>query len=114
LDEVVPIAGKGQLEDHADYTVVEILDVALEAFAAFEDQGFEDFFYRGTLEADVARGDVFEAGIGSARAEDLAELVEANLFAYVELDQDQDRAAEGSVGGFGGHQSGQGLGGDFA
>jgi hypothetical protein len=44
----------------------------------------------------------------------LAKVVEANLFANVELDQDQDRAAEGSFLGIGGYQSGQGFGGDLA
>jgi hypothetical protein len=33
---------------------------------------------------------VFEAGVDGACAQDLAKLVEANLFADVELDQDQD------------------------
>ena len=114
LDELIPVAGEGQLEDHADHAVVEILDVALQALAAFEDEGFEGLFDRRALEADVAGSEVLEAGIGGAGAEDLAELVEANLFADVELDQNQDRAGQGGVGRLGRHQSGQGFGGNFA
>jgi hypothetical protein len=41
---------------------------------------------------------MLEAGFGGAGAEDLAELVEADFFADVELDQDQDRAAQGASG----------------
>src|SRR5258708_23932497 len=89
LDQLVPVAGEGQFEDHADHSVVEILDVALQAFAAFENEGFEDLLDRGTLVADVSGSEVLEAGISSACAEDLPELVEANLFADVELDQDE-------------------------
>ncbi len=49
LHQLVPVAGKGQLEDHADHAVVEILDVALQALAAFKNQRFEDLFNRRTL-----------------------------------------------------------------
>src|SRR6266849_9273601 len=44
----------------------------------------------------------------------LSELVEANIFADVELDQDEHGAAQGSVRGLGGDEGGQGLGRDFA
>ena len=53
---------------------------------------------------------MLEASIGGAGSEDLAKLVEANLFANVELDQDQDRAGQESVWRLGGYQSGEGLG----
>ena len=95
----MPVAGKRQFEDHADYAVVEIFDLALQALAAFQNQWFQDFFYRRTLEADVARSHVFEAGVDGAGAEDVAQLVKANLFADVELDHDQNRAAKGASGG---------------
>ncbi len=52
---------------------------------------------RRTLVADVGRG-LFEAGFGGAGPEDGAENVEADLFADVELDQDEDGAAEGGGG----------------
>ena len=114
LDQLVPVAGEGQLEDHADHAVVEILDVALQAFAAFEDQRFEDFFHRRTLVTDVAGSEVLEAGIGGAGTQDLAQLVEANLLANVELDKNQHGAGQGGVRRLGRHQSGQGLGGNLA
>ena len=37
LDESVPGAGEGQLEDQADYAVIVVLDLAFEALAGFED-----------------------------------------------------------------------------
>ena len=65
-----------------------------EALAGFEDQRLERLDYRRPLVADVAGGRVLEAGFGGAGAEDLAQFVEADLFADVELDQDEDGAAQ--------------------
>jgi hypothetical protein len=97
LDERVPVAGERQLEDQADDAVIVILDLALEALAAVEDERVEAFFDGRTLVADVSGSLMLEAGFGGAGAEDLAEFVEADLFADVELDQDQDRAAQGAI-----------------
>ena len=93
FDERVPVAGEGQLEDEADDAVVVVLDLSGEALAAFEDQRLEGLLDRRALVADVG-GSLLEAGLGGAGWEDLAELVEADLFADVELDQDQDRSAQ--------------------
>src|SRR5437879_3119671 len=68
LDQLFPIAREGQFEDYADYAVVKIPDVTLQALAALKDKRLEDFFDRRTLVADVAGSEVFEAGIGGARA----------------------------------------------
>jgi hypothetical protein len=76
--------------------------LTFEALAAFEDERLEAFFDRGTLEADVFRGLVFEAGFGGAGSEKLAELVEFDLFADVELDQGKDGALQRGWGGAGG------------
>ena len=57
---------------------------------------------------------MFKAGVDGACAEDLAKLVEANLFANVELDQDEHGAAERRIRRLGGYQCGQGLGGNLA
>ncbi len=90
MDQLVPVAGERELEDHADYAVIEIPDVALESLATFKNQRLEGFFDWRALVADVAGSEMPEAGVGGAGAENLAELVEANFFADVELDQDQD------------------------
>ncbi len=97
LDEGVPSAGKRQLEFEADDAVVVVLDFPGKALAGFEDQGLKRLLDRRTLVADVGRG-LLEDGFGFAGREDGAENVEADLFANVELDQDQDRSAQGRVG----------------
>jgi hypothetical protein len=56
---------------------------------------------------------VFEAGIGGAGSKDLAELVKANFFANIELNQHQHRTAEGGIRRLGGNQRGQRFGGDL-
>src|SRR5580658_8554829 len=61
LDQLVPVTGKGKLEDHAYHAVVEVLDIALQLFAALENKGIESLFDRRTLVADVSRGEMFEA-----------------------------------------------------
>src|SRR6266536_2978596 len=93
-DERVPIAGKRQLEDDAQHAVVVVLDLGVETLAAFENQRLDRFDDRGTLEADVSGSGVLEAGLLAAGAENVAEGVEADLFADVELHQDQDRALQ--------------------
>ena len=95
LDERVPPAGKGQLEVEADDAVVVILDLSGKALAGFEDERLERLLDRRALVADVGRS-LFEAGIGGAGSEDGAEHVEPDLFADVELDQGEDRAARGA------------------
>ncbi len=95
LDELVPVAGERQLEDQADDAVIVVLDLTFEALAAVEDQRVESFFDGRTLVANVSRSLVLEAGFGGAGSEDLAELVKTDLFADVELDQDQNRPTQG-------------------
>src|ERR1700683_5537772 len=98
---MLPVAGEWKLEDQADNAVIVVLDLALEALAAFEDEWFEAFFDGGALEADVFGGLVLEAGFGGAGSEELAEFVELDLFADVELDQGEDGTLERSGGGAG-------------
>ena len=94
LHQVVPIAGERQLEHQADHAVVVILDLSVEAFTGFEDQGLDRLLNRRALVANVAGGMVLEAGIDRPGAKDLAQVVEANLFANIKLDQDQGRPVE--------------------
>ncbi len=98
LDESVPAAGEREFEDQADDSVVVVLDFAREALAGFEDERVERLFDGRTLVANVS-GSLFEAGVGSAGSEDVAEDVELNFFADVELDQDEDGTAERRRGG---------------
>ena len=98
FDQLLPVAGERELEDQADYAVVVILDLSGEALAGVEDQGLERLLDGRALVADVGWG-FFETGLGGAGSDDLAEGVEADLFADVELDQDQDGAAERAGGG---------------
>ena len=84
---------KGSSKTEADDAVIVVLDFSVEALAAFEDQGLKGLFDRSALVAHVG-GSLLEAGFGRAGAEDLAEFVEADLFADVELDEDQDGAAQ--------------------
>ena len=87
----VPVAGKRQLEDHAQDAVVVILDLAFQALAAVEHQRLNGFDHRGPLVADVSGSRMLEAGLlQGAGAEDLAQLVEPDFFANIELDQDED------------------------
>ena len=90
----VPPAGKREFEFEADDAVIVVLDLSGKALAGFEDQRLERFVYGRTLVADVCRG-LLEAGFGGARGEEFAELVEADLFADVVLDEDEDGAVEG-------------------
>ena len=114
LNEFVPVAGKRQFEDDADHAVVVVLDVTLQTLAALEDEGIESLFDGGALVTDVSGSKVFETGIDGAGAEDLPKLVEANLFADVELDQDQHGSTQGGVRRLNRHKGRQGLGRHFA
>src|SRR5208337_585867 len=114
LNELVPIAGKRQFEDHADDAVVEVLDLALQTLAALKNQRLQSFFNRRTLEPDISRSHMFEAGIDGARPKNTAKLIEANLFTDVKLDQNQDRTAQWRLGRLRRHESRQSLGGYFA
>src|ERR1019366_5054861 len=100
-DERVPVAGKGQLEDDAQNPVIVVLDLNVKALAAFENQRLDRFDNRGTLEADISGGRVLEARLLAAGSEDVAQIVESDLFTDVELDQHQDRPLHGFVLGVG-------------
>src|SRR5579862_9986128 len=65
-DERIPIARKRQLENDTQNTVIVILDLDVETFAAFEDQRLDWLDNRGTLKPDVSRGRVLEAGLLAA------------------------------------------------
>ena len=55
-DQRVPVAGKRQLEDHAQHAVVVILDLAFEALATVQNQGIDRLHHRRTLIAHIAGG----------------------------------------------------------
>jgi hypothetical protein len=89
-DEAVPVAGEGEFEDDGEDAVVVVLDLCAETLAGVEDEGFDCFHDGRALVADVVGRGVLERRLGDGRgAEDLAELVEANLFADVELNEDK-------------------------
>src|SRR6266850_1428807 len=77
--------------------LVVVLDLAIETLTAFEYQRLNPFDDRRTLVTDISRSSMLEAGLLAAGAEDVTEIVESNLFAHVELDQDQNRALQGFV-----------------
>src|ERR1700722_3370641 len=106
LNELVPFAGEGKFKHHAYYAIVEILDFPLQALATLEDEWLEGLFHGRTLKADVAGSHVLEAGIDGTSAEDAAKPVEANLFADVELNHDQNGPTKGCVVRFGRDQRG--------
>src|ERR1700722_7960618 len=97
-DQRVPAAAKWQFEDYADHAVVVILDLAIQTLAALEYQRLDRLDDRRTLVADVPRGGVLHAGMfDRAGPENLPQLVEFNLLANVELDQDKDRPLQRRV-----------------
>lgn len=99
-DEALPVGGEGELEDDGEDAVVVVLDLGAEALAAVEDERFDGFDDGRALVADVAGSGVFERRLrDGGGAEDMAELVEANLFADVELEKDEDGAGERAGGG---------------
>jgi len=93
FDQFLPVAGEREFEDQADDAVIVILDLSGEALAGVEDQGLERLLDGRPLVANVGWG-FFETGLGSAGSDDVAEGVEADLFADVELNQDQDGTAK--------------------
>src|SRR5690349_8594237 len=62
-DQGVPVAGKRQLEDHAQYAVVVILDLTLQPFTAVQNQWPDRFHDRRPLVANVSRSRVLEVGL---------------------------------------------------
>src|SRR5271169_214125 len=96
-DQRVPVASKGQLEDHAEHAVIVVLDLDVEPFAAFEDQRLDRFDHWRTLETDVPRSRMLEASLLPPSSEDVAQGVELDLLANVELDQHQHRPLQGLV-----------------
>src|SRR5262249_9458131 len=104
----VPVAGKRKLEDDTQHAIVVILDLAVEALSAVEHQRIDGFDHRRPLVADVARGWVLERGLlQGASAENLAKLVQVDLLADVELNQDEDRPMNGGFAAR--HWFGQGF-----
>src|SRR5882762_5552437 len=93
----VPIAGKRQFENYAQHAVVVILDLGVQTLTGLEDQRFDSFDNGRTLISDISRSRMFETGLLAARAENGAQVVEANLLAYVELNQHEDGALQGLV-----------------
>src|ERR1700680_2351776 len=91
----VPIAGKRQLEDHAQHSVVVILDLSLEPLSALQNQLFGRRDHWGSLVPNVGRSGVLEVGLlQRARAKKLPQLVKTNFLANVELDEDENRAVQ--------------------
>src|SRR4029077_7414200 len=97
-NQSLPVAGKRQLEDHAQYAVVVILDLAVQPFPAVQDQGLAVLSHLRALVLDVTWGWVLESSLRDPGSEDLPELVEPDLLRHVELDQDQYGALQASVG----------------
>ena len=95
-DEAVPVAGEGNLEKDADDAVVVVLDLARQPLAGFENEGIRGDDDGRALIANIGGSDMLEAGLleGSA-VDDLLELVDTDLLADVELDQDPHRTHEG-------------------
>ena len=96
FNECVPAAGEGKFELEADDAIIVVLDFSGEALATFQGQWLKGLLDRSALVAHVG-GSLLETGFGLTGGEDLAELVEADLFADVELDEDQDGAAQGGL-----------------
>src|ERR1700694_4944747 len=94
-DESVPVAGKRQLEHHAQHAVVVILDLALQPLTAVQNQRPNGLDDRWPLVADVSGSRVLEAGLfQSACTKDLTQLIKPDFFANVKLDEDEDGAAQ--------------------
>jgi hypothetical protein len=103
LHQALPVARERKLVDDADHAVVVVLDLALEnlflgAFAAAQNERIERTDDRRPLIAHVGRHRVLDLGLlYGARVHRLLQLVEAQLFADVELNQDQNRSAQRSL-----------------
>src|SRR5580704_5829928 len=95
-NQSVPVAGEWELQHHADYTVIVKLDLAVELLATLEDQCIDGLDHRRALITDVAGGRMLQRRLlQGARAEDFTQLVETDFLTDVELNQNQDRAADG-------------------
>ena len=94
LYQRVPISRKGQFEDETDYAVIVVLNLALEALPRFEHQRLQGFDYRGPLVTNVGWGGILEAGFESACTEYFSKLIQADLFADVELHENQQRTVQ--------------------
>src|ERR1700674_1829406 len=100
-DKRVPVAGKRQLEDHAQHGVIVVLDLDVKPFAAFKDQRLDRFDDRSAFKTDVSRSRVLEARLLPPSSKDVAKGIEGDLFTDVELDQHQNRALQRFVLGDG-------------
>lgn len=99
-DEPLPWTGEGKLKDDADDTVVVVLDLAMKSFSSFKNERLGGFDHGRTLVADVSRRRMFESGLLEGRsAEKLPQMVETDLFADVELEQDRDSPGENGLVG---------------
>ena len=76
----VPIALKAELQQHADDAVLVILDLRQQALAAAEHHRLKLLDHRRLLEANVFRSGVLEAGLDPARAQNLAQRFQPDLF----------------------------------
>jgi len=100
LYQVLPVARECELINDADHAVVVILDLAFEPFAATQHQRIEWANHRRPLVAHIGRHGVLDLWLlHGARIHSLLQLVEAQLFAHVELDEDEHRSAERGGGG---------------
>src|SRR5712692_4971439 len=94
-DQRVPVPREGQFENHAQHAIVVVLDLSFQTFTTFQNQRFNRLDDRGPLVANVAWSRMLEAGLlEGPRTENLAELIEPDLLAHVELNQHQDGAVK--------------------
>jgi hypothetical protein len=85
-DKRLPVAGKRELKDDADHTVVVILELAMQALATLQHQRLDRFHDRRTLIANVSRRGMLHAGLrDGASADDFAQARQLDLFAHIEL-----------------------------
>ncbi len=87
-----PIAFEGQLKDHTHHAVVVILDLRVQRLAGSQRDGRGALDDGRLLEAHVFGRGVLEAAHGAARSQHGAQLLQANLFAYIV----QQHRAEGA------------------
>src|ERR1039458_9923072 len=90
-----PANRKRQLVTDADHAIVVILDFSFEALSAIELKRIERLDHRRSLVAHIRRGRVFHPRLRhGARTHRMLQMVEAQLFTYVELDQDQNKSTQ--------------------
>jgi hypothetical protein len=84
-----------QLKDHTNDAIVVTLNLSFQALATLKGQDFNRFHNRRSLIPHVARGRMLETRLLKLSCpEDLLQLIEADFFAYVELDENQNRTVE--------------------